>query len=76
MPAHAAPLSLLFYSGKMFENLKDHLLTSWHGYREVGQKAVAYNINSNVEAASDKPASLIHNWTAKKSARPLVAPTG
>ena len=76
MPAHAAPLSLLFYSGKMFENLKDHLLVSWHGYREVGQKVVAYDINSNAEVVSDKPAFLIRNWTAKKSVRPLGAPTG
>lgn len=42
MPPHSAPLDMIYYSGKAFPELKDHLLISWHGWRASGQRVAAY----------------------------------
>lgn len=47
MPPHSAPLSMIYYSGKMFPQLKDKLLVTWHGYQPTGHRIVAYETDSN-----------------------------
>ena len=76
LPAHSAPLSLLFYSGKMFPDLKNRLLVSLHGYRPTGQKIVSFDIDEKASVTSDAVNMLVHNWTPKKAFRPLGAPVG
>jgi glucose/arabinose dehydrogenase len=41
MPPHAAPLDLMYYSGRMFPELEGRLLTTWHGYRRTAGRIVA-----------------------------------
>ena len=45
LPAHAAPLDMRYYNGKMFESLKGKLLLSWHGYRRTGHRLVSYSVD-------------------------------
>lgn len=42
LPPHAAPLDMLWYEGAMFPALKGRLLMTWHGYRSVGGRIVAF----------------------------------
>lgn len=42
LPPHAAPLDMLWYEGTMFPALKGRLLMTWHGYRSVGGRIVAF----------------------------------
>ncbi|QIL21720.1 sugar dehydrogenase [Thermomonas sp. HDW16] len=42
LPPHAAPLDMLWYEGVMFPQLQGTLLMSWHGYRSVGGRVVAF----------------------------------
>ncbi len=42
LPPHAAPLDMLWYDGAMFPSLKGTLLMTWHGYRSVGGRIVAF----------------------------------
>jgi hypothetical protein len=45
MPPHVAPLDMFFYSGKMFPELKDHLIMTWHGYKPAGSRIVSYPVD-------------------------------
>jgi len=38
LPPHSAPLSMLYYDGKMFPKLRGKLLISLHGYRPAGAR--------------------------------------
>jgi glucose/arabinose dehydrogenase len=46
LPPHAAPLSMLYYSGAMFPRLRGKLLMTWHGYRPAGARVVAYSVDA------------------------------
>jgi len=43
MPAHGAPLGMLYYSGAMFPELSGKLIVSLHGYRDNGHRILAYD---------------------------------
>ncbi len=45
MAPHAAPLSMLYYQGAMFPELKSKLVMSWHGYRASGSRIVAFDVD-------------------------------
>ena len=47
LPPHAAPLDMLWYEGSMFPELRGKLLMSWHGYRSVGGRIVAFATKEN-----------------------------
>lgn len=76
MPAHVAPMGLLFYSGKLMENLKSTLLVSWHGYRQAGHKVVAYTVDTRGIPINNQPKNVIFGWDAENQVRPRGAPTG
>lgn len=42
LPPRSAPLDMIYYSGKMFPEIKNHLLMTWHGYMPVGNRIVSY----------------------------------
>ena len=57
LPPHAAPLSMLYYSGPMFPQLEGRMLMSWHGYRQAGGRVVAIETNDEGAPLTDRRAS-------------------
>ena len=47
LPPHAAPLDALYYHNKKLAALDNKLLLTWHGYRSIGHRLVAFDIDSN-----------------------------
>lgn len=45
MPPHVAPLDMAYYTHDYFPQLHNTLLVSWHGYRPVGNRLVAYQMD-------------------------------
>jgi glucose/arabinose dehydrogenase len=45
LPPHVAPLDAIYYNHSKLAPLKNQLLLSWHGYRIVGSRLVAYPID-------------------------------
>jgi len=45
LPPHSAPLSMLYYDGKMFPRLRGKLLISLHGYRPAGSRIAAFSVD-------------------------------
>ncbi len=80
VPAHAAPLGMLYYQGAMFPQLAGKLIVSLHGYRNNGHRIIAY------ERAADGrplpppgvqpafPFHLIDGWDKRLGLRPQGAP--
>jgi glucose/arabinose dehydrogenase len=46
LPPHSAPLSMLYYNGAMFPELRGKLLLSLHGYRPAGARLVAFAVDA------------------------------
>jgi glucose/arabinose dehydrogenase len=45
LPPHGAPLSMLYYDGAMFPELRGRLLISLHGYRPAGARIAAFAVD-------------------------------
>jgi glucose/arabinose dehydrogenase len=45
LPPHAAPLSMFYYQGEKFPELKGKLVVGWHGYRPTGSRIVFYEVD-------------------------------
>ena len=45
LPPHSAPLSMLYYDGAMFPQLREKLLNSLHGYRPAGSRIAAFSVD-------------------------------
>jgi glucose/arabinose dehydrogenase len=45
LPPHSAPLSMLYYDGAMFPQLRGKLLISLHGYRPAGARLAAFTVD-------------------------------
>ncbi len=45
LPPHVAPLDMLYYDSDLIPELSGKLLMSWHGYRIVGNRIVAYDVD-------------------------------
>lgn len=72
-PAHAAPLSMIFYSGQMFPSwYQDKLIVAFHGYRENGHRIVAFDSDRRGRPIGD-PVDLVSGWN-ENSAHPRGAP--
>lgn len=41
LPPHAAPLTMLYYDGDIFPELRGRMLMGWHGYRRAAGRVVA-----------------------------------
>jgi hypothetical protein len=46
LPPHSAPLSMLYYDGRMFPELKGKLILSMHGYRVAGARIGAFTVDA------------------------------
>lgn len=83
MPAHAAPLELKYYRGKMFPEFQNAILTSWHGHRNSGSKIAIYKTDQDLHPLSsyslnnEQPEMLIpKDWNAKLGSHPKGRPVG
>ena len=45
LPPHSAPLSMLYYDGRMFPQLRGKLLIALHGYRPAGARIAAFTVD-------------------------------
>jgi hypothetical protein len=76
MPAHSAPLGLIYYQSDLLPSLKNKLLVSWHGYQKNGHRIVAYPVNEKGEPTSNQFEEIVYGWEAQDGLRPRGAPTG
>ncbi|WP_439470489.1 PQQ-dependent sugar dehydrogenase [Brevundimonas sp.] len=53
LPPHAAPLSMLYYDGAMFPELRGRMLMSWHGYRRAAGRVVAIETDADGAPLTD-----------------------
>ncbi|GGY17769.1 PQQ-dependent sugar dehydrogenase [Paludibacterium paludis] len=71
LPAHAAPLGLLHYTGRM-ARLAGHLIVAYHGYRAGGHRIVAIPMRQNRPSAP--PRDIVSGWNDVAGLRPMGAP--
>src|SRR5450830_267281 len=65
LPAHAAPLGMLFYTATRFpEQYRNSLIIGYHGYRAHGHRLVAL-LPDKAGAPLGKSVDLISNWERK-----------
>ncbi|MNJ92536.1 Glucose / Sorbosone dehydrogenase [compost metagenome] len=76
MPAHSAPLGMMYYQGTRLAPLKDKLIVGWHGYVKAGHRVVSYSVDQRGLPTSNKYEEVIFNWDPQAGVRPLGAPTG
>lgn len=75
IPAHAAPLSLLYYSGAMFPELEGKLVVALHGANANGRRVVAYDTDGDGRPKSPPgrkgrpgfPDVIIDDWVASRA---------
>lgn len=77
LPAHAAPLGMLFHSGKGWPRwYKGKLLVSFHGYRDFGHRLVAFERGKNErEPVSGMPLEIVSGWEETPD-HPMGSPVG
>lgn len=76
MPAHSAPLGMMYYQGTKLAPLRGKLVVGWHGYVKAGHRVVAYDVDHNGLPTSNQYSEVIFNWDPLAGVRPLGAPTG
>ncbi|CAN5254697.1 hypothetical protein BH11PSE11_BH11PSE11_15490 [soil metagenome] len=73
LPAHAAPLGMMFYAaGRFPAEFNNSLIMGFHGYRKYGHRIVALLPDKN-GAPSGKMVELVSDW-GPKSNQPMGAP--
>lgn len=73
LPAHAAPLGMTFYTGRLFPAAFAHsLIIGFHGYRQHGHRLVALLADKS-GAPLGKMVELVTGWDAK-AGQPMGAP--
>lgn len=55
LPPHTAPLSMLYYDGAMFPQLRGRLLVGWHGYRRTAGRIMAIETGPDGAPLTDAP---------------------
>lgn len=72
-PAHAAPLSMVFYVGDLFPRwFHEKLIVAFHGYREEGHRIVAFESDPQGHPVGE-PMDLVSGWE-QTSTHPRGAP--
>ena len=80
VPAHGAPLGMLYYTGAMFPELSGKLIVSLHGYRGNGHRIVAYDRAPDGRPIAPKgpqpgfPFQVVSGWDERQGVRPQGAP--
>lgn len=73
LPAHAAPLGMLFYKNGGPAKWQGALVMAWHGYQPAGQRLVAWRFDASARPVG-VPLPLIGDWSAKAGKHPMGAP--
>lgn len=82
LPAHSAPLGMLFYTGTLFPELSHKLIISYHGHRSTGHRIVAAVTDSTGRpqtvpgGVSLMASELVGPWAAERGIRPMGSPVG
>ncbi|HEY8878578.1 MAG TPA: PQQ-dependent sugar dehydrogenase [Roseateles sp.] len=74
LPAHAAPLGMLFYGSTGPAAWRGALVMAWHGYQPTGQRLMAWRFDARHQPVGE-PQPLISGWSAKPGLHPMGAPT-
>jgi glucose/arabinose dehydrogenase len=73
LPAHAAPLGMLFYTAELLPDLHGSLVIGYHGYQDNGRRVVAFRTDQR-GLPKGEAVELIGGWGASEG-RPMGAPT-
>lgn len=91
LPAHSAPLSLLFQSkndqlsqplmkvksvSDIYGKLSQFLFVSLHGYKSTGHKIVTFPFDQQAKPLLSVPTEVIFDWENDGETRPTGAPVG
>jgi glucose/arabinose dehydrogenase len=69
---HAAPLSMLRYSGTRLKALSGKLVLGYHGYRARGHRIVAITLNGSTPVGGE--IDVVSNWTSARGTGPQGSP--
>lgn len=76
LPAHAAPLDLLYYGADGIEALRGSVLVTYHGYRATGHRVVRIAVDDKgVPRPGVKPVEVVAGWAASETG-PKGGPVG
>jgi glucose/arabinose dehydrogenase len=75
LPAHAAPLGMLDYKGSMLAPLKGSLVIGYHGYRKLGHRIVALDLDA-AGAPGAAPRDIVSGWEHVAGQHPQGSPVG
>lgn len=73
LPAHAAPLGMLFYTGRFLPSFHNKLVIGYHGYRKQGHRIVTLALNKNGLPKS-APIEIVGDWDMKPGNHPQGSP--
>lgn len=74
IPAHAAPLGMLFYTARQAPpEWRGALVMAWHGYQSTGHRLMAWRFDSKHQPQGNA-APLISGWNMQANRHPLGAP--
>ena len=73
LPAHAAPLGMLLYRGRLLAGLDGQLLIGYHGYRAKGHRIVSLAVDGQGQPLGE-PQDLVAAWDYAEGAHPQGAP--
>ncbi|HLJ64603.1 MAG TPA: glucose dehydrogenase [Stellaceae bacterium] len=73
LPAHAAPLGMVFYRDQRLPGLKAHLIIAYHGYRENGHRIVALAVGAD-GSLQGAPREIVGGWAREAGHHPQGAP--
>ena len=76
LPAHSAPLDMMFYQGDLFPEFQGRLIISLHGYRETGHLIVSIDLNEKLIPQENTRSEIVTNWTAESGLTPKGSPVG
>lgn len=75
IPAHAAPLGMLFYKNGGPAKWQGSLVMAWHGYQPSGHRLMAWRFDGKKHQPVGEPLPLIEGWNALTGKHPTGAPT-
>jgi len=73
LPAHAAPLGMTYYFGRLLPEYRGALVVGYHGYRAKGHRIVVFATDSS-GLPTGKVSELVAGWDAAEG-RSMGAPT-